>query len=187
MNSGVRKSAIYTRSGDQGMSSLIGGQKVSKNHYRLRAYGSLDELNSFLGLAHVKCEFSEIGEQVLAIQSDLFVIGSHLACEDAALSAKLPQLSEDRISVIERDIDKFDATLSPLKNFILPGGSEGSALLHVCRTICRRAEREIVAMHESEKTDVRYVEYLNRLSDYLFVAARAENQHRNVKDTVWNP
>lgn len=200
MESGSPK--IYTRTGDKGKTSLIGGARVSKSNARLEAYGTVDELNSLLGLlAHdIHAELVSRGDQLgreatalvaeLAIvQSDLFDLGSQLATEDAQLRAKLPTISSERVTELEKRMDEFSASLKPLKNFILPGGSRAAAVAHVARTVCRRAERLCVALLETEETandvDPNLVQYLNRLSDYLFVLARHANRLLGIEEPLW--
>lgn len=163
MSSGSPK--IYTRTGDKGKTSLIGGARVSKSHVRLEAYGTLDELNSFIGLLRHEAEaelgssapeggsLSRIEGLLSEIQVDLFNVGSQLACEDAAMRTKLPTVSEGHIRDLEAAMDEFSAELPALKNFILPGGSRSASLAHVARTVCRRAERACVALSELDGVD----------------------------------
>lgn len=186
---------VYTRTGDQGKTSLIGGTRVSKSHLRLETYGTIDELNSVIGVVIATMQSPEpllsLRPFLERVQSDLFDIGSHLACEDAGLRAKLPLIHEDHIVELERKMDEFSTSLPALKNFILPGGCVAAAHAHVARTVCRRAERACVALSES-LTDGHDVEplitrYLNRLSDYLFVLARSLNWDSKTDEVLWAP
>lgn len=180
---------IYTRTGDKGETGLFGGERVSKSNLRLNAYGSIDELNSFLGLAITEVTSNEIKDVLTDLQNKLFVLGADLAAPETEKNKKLKitRLPESYIKDTEQAIDKFDAGLDELKNFILPGGSKGSALLHVCRTISRRAEREVVALKNAEHIGENIIIFLNRLSDLFFVLSRFENKYSNIPDTKWIP
>jgi cob(I)alamin adenosyltransferase len=186
---------VYTRTGDQGKTSLIGGTRVSKAHLRLETYGTVDELNSVIGVviaaANTQKSSATLQAFLQRIQSDLFDIGSHLACEDNELRKKLPLVHEDHIVELENAMDEFSKSLPPLKNFVLPGGSLASSHAHVARTVCRRAERLCVDLSESatDGVDVEpvIIRYLNRLSDYLFVLARALNLDAKVDEVLWAP
>ena len=168
---------IYTKTGDKGMTSLVGGARVSKTHVRLEAYGTLDELNAQLG---VLCAYLVDGEDVSNvqwIQKKLFIIGTLFATEDSSsLKVSLTQIEQSDISKLERLIDSIQNTLQPCRSFIIPGGSRGSAFCHVCRTVCRRAERRTLAMREEGCIiDDNILTFLNRMSDYLFVLSRKTN------------
>ncbi len=180
---------IYTKTGDKGETGLFGGERVSKNNLRLNAYGSIDELNSFLGLAVIEVTNNEVTDVLKDLQNKLFVLGSDLATPETEKNAKLKitRLPESYITDTEKTIDKFEAQLDELKNFILPGGSKGSAILHVCRTISRRAEREVVALKNTEHIGENIVIFLNRLSDLFFVLSRFENKYSDIPDTKWIP
>jgi cob(I)alamin adenosyltransferase len=180
---------IYTKTGDKGETGLFGGERVSKNNLRLNAYGSIDELNSFLGLAVFEVANSDIKNILKDLQNKLFVLGSDLATPETEKNAKLKitRLPDSYILDTEHAIDKYEAQLDELKNFILPGGSKGSALLHICRTISRRAEREVVALKNTEHIGENIVIFLNRLSDLFFVLSRFENKYSNIPDTKWIP
>lgn len=180
---------IYTKTGDKGETGLFGGERVSKHSTRLDAYGTVDELNSFLGLAILEVNNDEIKFILNDIQQKLFVVGSDLATPqtDKNEKLKITRTPDSYISDTEKLIDKFDSQLEDLKNFILPGGSKGAALLHICRTIARRAEREIVALKDAELIGNNIVIFLNRLSDLFFVLSRFENKHSNIPDTKWIP
>ena len=180
---------IYTKTGDKGETGLFGGERVSKHSTRLDAYGTVDELNSFLGLAILEVNNQEIKNIIKEIQQKLFVVGSDLATPQTEKNQKLKitRTPDEYIDETEKLIDKFESQLDELKNFILPGGSKGSALLHICRTIARRAEREIVALKNTEEIGNNIVIFLNRLSDLFFVLSRFENKYSNIPDTKWIP
>ena len=160
-----------------------------KVHYGLNAYGTIDELNSFVGLAITEVKCDEIKNILINLQNKLFVIGSDLATPETEKNKKLKisRTPEQFILEIEKTIDNLDSQLDELKNFILPGGSKGAALLHVCRTISRRAEREVVALKNIEKIGDNILIFLNRLSDLFFVLSRFENKYSNIPDTKWIP
>jgi cob(I)alamin adenosyltransferase len=176
---------IYTKTGDKGTTGLIGGVRVSKHHIRIEAYGTVDELNSYLGLIISFVSDAKQKSVLLSAQSDLFTIGSHLASvKDSKM--KLPEIHEEAIVEMENAIDAMDATLKPLQNFILPGGSTEVAHVHVARCICRRAERKVVLLSENEEVPEIIIPYLNRLSDYLFTLARYEASERGASEIPWN-
>ncbi|MFT4833262.1 MAG: cob(I)alamin adenosyltransferase [Marinoscillum sp.] len=179
---------LYTKTGDKGQTSLLGGKKVAKSHLRIDAYGNIDELNSFIGLLkdHPQVE-PRIGNQFYWIQENLFSLGSILATEPGFSGFKLPEITEVEIKQLEVWIDKATAELPELKNFILPSGHQVVSLCHVCRTVCRRAERSIVALSEEESVDETLIKFTNRLSDYFFVMARKMAQLLNVPETPWSP
>jgi len=167
-------SKIYTKTGDTGKTSLIGGTKVPKSHIRIQAYGTVDELNAFTGLLRDQLSDAHSRELLLEIQDRLFTIGSSLACDpDKEIAMRIPDLKESDILLLENDIDQMNAKLPEMKSFILPGGHVSVSTAHICRTICRRAERLIVELDEKEHLDQPLIfKYLNRLSDYFFVLAR---------------
>lgn len=177
---------IYTRTGDDGTTGLIGGARVRKSDARLDCYGTVDELNAALGWAGVALD-ADLQAAIRQVQDDLFAIGSHLAAPDApsAEKAGLPSLDEQLITRLEMQIDAAEAQLPALQNFILPGGTEGAARLHMARTICRRAERLLVDFAMDRPIPSIILTYLNRLSDWLFVQARSANYRGGVTDTVW--
>ena len=184
------KARIYTKTGDKGETSLVGGSRVSKTEPRLVAYGTLDELNSILGVvrSHLNSMLKERAAFELHlenVQNNLFNMGSHLACEDDKLLAKLPGLSADALAVLESDMDRWEAELPPLREFILPGGSPLSAYTHVARTICRRAEREVLNLNRLSPVEANHLVYLNRLSDWLFLLARKFNHALGQDDVTW--
>jgi len=173
---------IYTRTGDAGETSLFGGARVSKSDARIEAYGTVDELNSFLGVARAAWPDSPIDAQLAAAQSDLFEIGAHLASPG---TSRFPGVELARIEELEHGIDAMEAELAPLKSFILPGGALAASHLHVARVVCRRAERLVVALQDDSEATKSSIAYLNRLSDYLFVAARFANRKFGVDDVPW--
>ena len=176
---------IYTKTGDDGTTGLIGGTRVSKSDARIDCYGTVDELNSILGLAAVVSD-APLLAQLREIQAELFVIGSHLATpEQGRQKAALPPLTDEMISRLETQIDATEVTLAPLRNFVLPGGSDLAARLHLARTVCRRAERLLVGYSTGHTIPPLTVTYLNRLSDWLFVQARGANKAAGVEDTPW--
>jgi cob(I)alamin adenosyltransferase len=170
----MRISKVYTRTGDGGETSLVGGQRVSKASHRVAAYGDVDELNSFLGLVRSKLSDAEIDEVLGLIQNDLFTLGADLASPAAV---EVPRINASFVASLEEFADRFLDQMEPLREFILPGGSEAGAALHVSRTIARRAERCAVLLAQSEEVNAHAIAYLNRLSDLLFILARAVN-HR---------
>ncbi len=180
---------IYTKTGDKGQTALFGGKRVPKNSQRLKAYGTIDELNSFIGYAITEVNSEEIKSVLTDLQSKLFVVGSDLATPQTEKNKKLKiaRTPDDFINDTEKQIDKFESQLEVLKKFILPGGSKGAALLHICRTIARRAEREIVALKSIDEICENIVIFLNRLSDLFFVLSRFENKYSNIPDTKWIP
>lgn len=175
---------IYTKTGDDGETGLFGGQRVGKNDRRVRAYGDVDELNAFLGLAEAKILDNRVSLILRALQSDLFTIGADLATPEGEHQSAV-RLKEKRIGRLEELIDEFDAALPPLKNFILPGGTEAAATVQVCRTICRRAERAVVDLTEVAEINPAILVYLNRLSDLLFVFARWLNHEAGIEEPTW--
>ncbi len=178
---------IYTKTGDSGETGLFGGGRVSKSNRRVEAYGAVDELNASLGWARTTDLDSMIDDALRAAQSDLFTIGAHLATPADRDNPHLPPLPGDRIQSWEQWIDRAESELPPLSSFILPGGAPSAAALHVARTVCRRAERRVVALSEHERVEPAIVVYLNRLSDLLFVAARRANAGAGIEETRWEP
>lgn len=174
---------IYTRGGDRGETSLLGGGRVRKDNERIAAYGTVDELNSFIGVARASGGDERLNQKLDAIQRDLFDIGAQLASPGHA--ERFPGVAVLRVAALETDIDEMEAELSPLTNFILPGGAPAAAHLHVARTVCRRAERLVVALGDASPEVETTLAYLNRLSDWLFVAARHANRSAGVADVPW--
>lgn len=178
---------IYTKTGDKGDTALFGGGKVRKDHKRIQAYGTVDELNAVLGIAISEITAVDISYALRRIQSQLFSLGADLATpEDNTLKGYTPErTSLEPVEEFERLIDSFSNELEPLKNFILPGGSKGSAALHLARTVCRRAERHCVELAGIEQINGNIVIFLNRLSDLLFILARVENKRAGIPDVIW--
>lgn len=180
---------IYTKTGDKGTTSLIGGTKVSKSHRRIEAYGTVDELNSFTGLCIDHLNAANISHVLREVQDRLFTIGSSLACDpDKETKLKIPDLHEEDINLLEKEMDKMDEVLAPMKSFILPGGHVTVSTLHIARCVCRRAERCCVRM-EKKGDDVPelIIKYLNRLSDYFFVLGRYAARQLAVEEIPWKP
>jgi len=176
---------IYTKGGDTGETSLFGGSRVPKDDLKLRAYGTLDELNATLGVALAETGISqELAAKLTRVQGELFQLGAELATPRGrkVTSALLAEAETERL---EKEIDAMEAKLQPLKSFILPGGSRLSALLHLVRTVSRRAEREMITLHRAELLRPQVLQYVNRLSDYFFVCARYANHQAGVADTLW--
>ena len=172
---------IYTRTGDAGETSLFGGRRLPKSDARIEAYGTVDELNAFVGACRSSVPPPEVEAELERIQSDLFDVGAQLASPGLD---RFPGAEPKRIEELETAIDALERDLPPLTNFILPGGTPAAAQLHIARTICRRAERLVVALNDDSTKAT--ITYLNRLSDYLFVAARFANHREGVRDAVWN-
>lgn len=179
---------VYTRTGDDGRTSLLGGGRVAKDHPRVAAYGEVDELNSVLGWALTQVSSRETAQRVVLVQHDLFALGSELAAAPATAGRPrrdTPPLPIRRVVEMEAWMDEADEELRPLTAFVLPGGCAGAAALHVARTMCRRAERAVVGLTASEPVAAEVLLYLNRLSDLLFVLARLENVRAGHVDVVW--
>jgi cob(I)alamin adenosyltransferase len=176
---------IYTKTGDLGETSLLGGKRVKKSNPRIDAYGTVDELNSYIGLL-ISLDINEDRKKLLAqIQNNLFVIGSHLACAPDKKIEDLPLLENNTIIELENQIDEMTKVLPEMKNFILPGGNQQISFCHITRCVCRRAERCVVELNENEKVEPILIQYLNRLSDYLFILARKIGQETNTLETPW--
>ena len=179
---------IYTKTGDDGDTALFGGTRVPKCDGRVAAYGTVDELNSFVGLALTSVADAEVRRGLLEIQNDLFALGANLATPGGEGSRRRPQtpaVPVARVEAMERWIDEADDQLPELRQFVLPGGTKAASNLHVCRSVCRRAERAVVALGREESLDPGIVQYLNRLSDLLFVWARLENHRAGREDVPW--
>lgn len=179
---------IYTKTGDDGTTGLFGGARVAKDAARVEAYGTVDELNSVLGLARAENSDGELDALLKTIQDELFCLGSELACapgkEQSLASAKIGAAESE---ALERAIDRAESELAPLKNFVLPGGTRCAATLHLARTVCRRAERRTLTAHAEQPVRGELVVYLNRLSDLLFVLARQANHRAGHADVAWAP
>jgi len=179
---------IYTKTGDKGETSLIGGTRVPKYHDRIEAYGTLDELNSFIG--NLRDQLTDLHQRniLLKIQENLFTAESLLATDpDKTLTRILPLLKEEDVTILEKEIDAMNQHLSPLSSFVLPGGHPLVSLCHICRTVCRRSERIIIKLASEMVVDVILIKYINRLSDYLFVLARELAFLNNIPDLPWKP
>lgn len=180
----MKKSNVYTRGGDTGMTSLVGGQRVPKTHYRLEAYGTLDELNSQIGLLITYVDQPTDRQRLIDIQCDLFSVGSILATDETEREPRCC-ITQEIISELEHAIDEADEPLGGWRGFILPGGTRGAAVAHVCRTVCRRLERRIYAMAQEVAVDPLITQYVNRLSDYFFVLAKKINFLAGVDENIW--
>jgi cob(I)alamin adenosyltransferase len=182
-----RLTSIYTKKGDEGMTSLGGGQRVAKDSLRVAAYGTVDELNSAIGVALAHGLVDRLAERLPVIQNELFHVGSDLCfMESDKEKYQIPQIEARHVAALEQLIDELTAVVGPLENFILPGGSVGAANLHLARTICRRAERDVITLSAAEPVGQYVIQYLNRLSDALFVMARYENHERGIAEPLWN-
>lgn len=183
----MKKSLIYTRTGDKGKTSLVGGERVDKTDIRLEAYGTVDELSAFLGVLATLIPGSPDRELLFYVQNKLFTIGSYLATDPSFTTFRQESmLSEDAILRLEQRIDELDSQLPKLNNFVLPGGSPASAQAHVCRTVCRRAERAILRVADLYEVDDKILRFMNRLSDYLFVFSRTCNVESAVPEVFWD-
>lgn len=178
---------IYTKTGDSGQTSLIGGTRIPKHHQRIEAYGTIDELNSWMGLIGDECGQDDLKLFLRKIQHQLFDIGSNLAADPIKNRMKLPEITEGDVQSIEGWIDLMNEALPELKNFILPGGHAEVSHIHIARCVCRRAERNMVALHESEKMEETLIHYVNRLSDFLFVMARYKGLQLHTTEIKWEP
>jgi len=182
-----RLTRIYTRTGDDGTTALAGGQRISKASPRIEVYGTVDELNSLIGLALAEGCQDETSSVLSVVQNDLFHLGSDLCLrEEDKASRPAPEIEERHVVALEEAIDRMSSELQPLENFILPGGSRTAAGLHVARTVCRRSERLAVALSQEEAIGRWVIRYLNRLSDLLFTAARFENARCGERDVLWD-
>jgi cob(I)alamin adenosyltransferase len=178
---------IYTKTGDEGTTSLFGGKRVSKADLRIDAYGTIDELNAWIGLVRDQEVNGKRKEILIEIQDRLFTTGSILATVPGNTRVKIPSLNEEDISSLEKQIDEMEAELPPMRSFVLPGGHRSVSFGHVARTVCRRAERLVIALHGQEPVDPLVIKYLNRLSDYLFVLCRKMSHELGAEETPWKP
>ncbi len=179
---------IYTKTGDRGETGLFGGERVQKHDARVEAYGNVDETNAALGLARAALLTPELDAVLERVQGQLFVLGAELATpESHRARLSMPLIGDTEVSDLESDIDRFEAELPPLRTFVLPAGSPGASALHHARTVCRRAERSVVAIKEQAMVRDPLIIYLNRLSDLLFVLARHANQSAGIPDVAWLP
>ena len=182
---------IYTRGGDKGKTSLVGGQRVDKDAVRIECYGTVDELNSFIGAARLTieqhAELGELGAILKRVQHELFNLGSILATLPADVHPQQPRVTSAEVLQLEQEIDRMNAPLAALRSFVLPGGSRANCDLHVCRTVCRRAERIAVTLAKIDEVPADAISYLNRLSDALFVWSRWVNHVLAAEETLWQP
>jgi cob(I)alamin adenosyltransferase len=178
---------IYTKTGDQGTTALFGGKRVSKADLRIETYGTIDELNSWIGLVRDQEVNKGRKDFLIDIQDRLFTIGSILATEPGNTKVKIPSLQAQDVTFLENEIDRMETQLPPMRSFVLPGGQQSVSFCHVCRTVCRRAERLTIALKTHEPVDAMVIQYLNRLSDYLFVLARKMAHELNAEETPWKP
>jgi cob(I)alamin adenosyltransferase len=178
---------LYTRHGDDGTTGLFGGDRIDKPALRIEAFGTIDETNSAIGSALVVCPFAELTGPLSRIQSELFDLGAVLSLPHGQTSPHIKPMTGVHVTRLEHEIDALEAQLQPMRHFILPGGSELAARLHLARCIARRAERIIVALHRHEPLDAMLLAYINRLSDLLFAMARRANQLHNIPDVPWKP
>jgi cob(I)alamin adenosyltransferase len=178
---------IYTRTGDDGTTGVVGPERLLKSSPRVEAYGQVDELNAALGAARALDGDGWLHAEVDSAQRLLFHVGAELATLSADALARLPRVGDDDVTALERVIDRLEGELPPLKNFVLPQGSPLAAQLHVARAVCRRAERHVVALAQTEKVEPRLIRFLNRLADLLFVMARWCNRRAGIADTEWRP
>jgi cob(I)alamin adenosyltransferase len=181
-------SKIYTKTGDKGLTSLLGGTRLPKHHIRIEAYGTVDELNSHIGLLRDVVKEENTIQLLLSIQDRLFTMGSHLATDPEHVGKmQLPQLHEEDIVALEKEIDSMSSVLPEMKSFVLPGGHVHVSYCHIARCVCRRAERAVLKLAENEQVNEIHFKYLNRLSDYLFMLSRFLTMKLNVTETPWKP
>lgn len=178
---------IYTKKGDSGTTGLIGGTRLPKHHIRIESYGTVDELNSYIGLLRDLITDNAKAAVLLEIQDRLFTIGSHLAADPVKSKMTLPELYESDVTYLEKQIDEMDSELPPMKFFVLPGGHVTVSQCHIARCICRRAERLVSHLSESETVEPLISAYMNRLSDYLFILSRKLAHELNAVETPWRP
>jgi len=178
---------IYTKGGDKGYTSLWGGKRVSKSSLRIETYGTIDELNVYIGLIRDVLSDDKMEALLVEIQQQLFTFGAHLAADPDKKGLKLPKINQDHIKLLEKTIDEMEKELSPLVNFILPGGHVYVSYCHLGRVICRRAERITIALNKEEGVNPHIVKYLNRLSDFLFVLSRLVAKKNDAEELPWKP
>lgn len=178
---------IYTKKGDKGETGLLGGTRVKKSHIRIESYGTIDELNSWIGLVRDQNIDKHSKDILIHIQDRLFTIGSHLASDPAKSKAKIPDIKEEDVVVLEKEMDSMNETLPEMRSFVLPGGNTIVSYCHIARCICRRAERCTVDLASREKVDDIIIQYLNRLSDYLFVLSRQLAHDLKAEEIPWKP
>jgi cob(I)alamin adenosyltransferase len=178
---------VYTKTGDKGETSLIGGTRVPKHHIRIESYGTVDELNSYIGLIRDQNIDEQSKTVLIEIQDRLFTIGSSLASDPEKSKMKIPDLKEEDIVFLEKEMDKMDESLPEMKSFVLPGGHTTVSFCHIARCVCRRAERLTIQLSENDYVNELVIKYLNRLSDYLFVLSRKLSQDLNASEIPWKP
>ncbi|MFM2284513.1 MAG: hypothetical protein RLZZ543_9 [Bacteroidota bacterium] len=178
---------IYTRTGDKGQTSLLGGTRVPKHHLRIEAYGTLDELNSHIGLLRDQGLSEQMVKELLEVQDRLFTLGSHLASDPEKSKVRIPDIGADDIAYLENAIDRMNESLPEMRHFVLPGGHSAVSICHIARCVCRRAERLIVHLAEISPVEEIVIQYMNRLSDYLFVLSRKISAEFNAIETPWKP
>ncbi len=178
---------IYTKGGDKGETSLVGGKRVSKDHDKIEAYGTVDELNAWIGVLSDASENASRREILKEIQDRLFTVGAELASEPEQNRKKLPELFESDIALLEEQMDRYTEEIPPLRAFVLPGGHPVVSWAHVARTVARRAERQVIRLSRSEPVNPLIVKYLNRLSDYLFVLSRKVTREQDAPEISWKP
>lgn len=178
---------IYTKTGDKGQTSLIGGTRVPKHHIRIEAYGTVDELNSYIGLIRDQQIDEHIKKMLIEIQDRLFTIGSSLASDPEKSKMKIPDLKEEDIALLEQEMDKMNDVLPEMRSFVLPGGHTTVSFCHIARCVCRRAERLTIHLSEDSYVADLVIKYLNRLSDYLFMLSRKLSQDLNATEIPWKP
>lgn len=178
---------VYTKKGDQGTTGLIGGTRILKSSLRIEAYGTVDELNSHIGLLRDLAGSKDLAAQLLEIQDRLFTLGSHLAADPVKSKMKLPDITSEDVENLEKWMDKMDEALEPMRFFVLPGGHPTVSHTHIARCVCRRAERIVVDLNQSEPVEPVIMKYLNRLSDYLFVVSRKLTKDLNADEKPWIP
>lgn len=176
---------IYTKGGDLGETSLLNGTRVSKSHDRVEAYGTLDELNSYIGLLRDHLEQDHYREFLLGIQENIFIAEAWIAADPEKTTNELPELSEEEVTLLEQEIDRMTSELPPLNSFILPGGHPFVSFCHIVRSICRRAERRVIRLQQQSTVSPVIIKYLNRLSDFFFVLARKLGKESNIKEISW--
>ena len=178
---------IYTKTGDLGTTALLGGSRVPKHHLRIEAYGTLDELNSHIGFLRDQGINKRSTEELLEVQDRLFTLGSLLASEPGKSKVKIPEISGSDVIYLEDAIDQMNENLPPMRNFVLPGGHQAVSACHIARCVCRRSERIIVQLSESSEVPAIVLEYMNRLSDYLFILSRFLSAEFGANETPWKP
>jgi len=178
---------VYTKTGDKGETSLLGGTRVKKSHIRIQAYGTVDELNSYIGLIRDHEVETDVEAVLLEVQDRLFTLGSHLASDPNKNKRRIPDLTEADIELLEKEMDSMNETLPEMRSFVLPGGHKLVSFTHIARCVCRRAERLVIELNEFEEVESVVIQYLNRLSDYLFVLSRKFSNDLKANEKPWKP